>query len=54
MIPSPDFHVSLSIYIAEEVIRMGFITIGLIVVVWGTVKIISIIKDSNEQNNNLP
>lgn len=53
MVPASDFYIKLSIEISEEVSRMGFITIGLAVTVWGTVKIIEFIanaKTNNEEN----
>lgn len=43
MIPSPDFRLDISITIAEEVIRMGCVTIGAVVAMWAVVKMTEIL-----------
>jgi hypothetical protein len=43
MIPSPDFRLDISITIAEEVIRMGCITVGFAIACWGIVKMTQIL-----------
>lgn len=49
MIPAPDFRVEIVIDITEEVVRMGFATIGFAIAVWGMIKIISIIAKANQK-----
>ena len=41
MILNPDFHVT--VYLSEEVIRMGCLTVGFMVAVWGIVKMTDIL-----------
>lgn len=48
MIPSPDFRFDISIIIAEEVLRMGFATIGFAIAVWGIVKIVGLLMKNAE------
>ena len=48
MIPSPDFRFDISITIAEEVLRMGFATIGFAIAVWGIVKIVGLLVKNAE------
>ena len=43
MIPSPDFRLDISITIADEVIRMGCLTIGFVVCMWAMVKMMDIL-----------
>ena len=49
MIPSPDFRLDISITIAEEVIRMSCATIGFVVACWAIIKIVSIVKASDNE-----
>ncbi len=58
MIPSPDFRLDISIIIAEEVIRMGCVTIGFAIAMWAIVKMTQILfgkqpitKSNHEQSN---
>lgn len=43
MIPQPDFRIDIAINVADEVIRMGCVTVGFIVAVWGIVKMTDIL-----------
>lgn len=47
MIPAPDFRLDISINISEDVMRMGFSTIGFIFAMWAAVRIVSYIANSN-------
>lgn len=51
MIPSADFYIKLSIEISEEVIRLGFATIGFAIAIWGMVKIIEFIAKPKQQGD---
>ena len=43
MIPQPDFRIDISISIAEEVLRMGCLTVGFALAMWAIVKMTQIL-----------
>ena len=53
MIPSPDFRLDISITIAEEVIRMGCLTIGFALAMWAIVKMTGILFGKTTQQTTL-
>jgi hypothetical protein len=44
-----DFYVTFNIHIADEVVRMGCATIGFAIAVWGIVKIVGLLVQSEKQ-----
>ena len=50
--PPPDFRIDISITIADEVIRMGCLTVGFVVAVWGIVKMTDIMFGKREKVKN--
>ncbi len=51
MIPSPDFRFDISIIIADEVIRMGCLTIGFLACMWAIVKMTQILFGKKAKDN---
>lgn len=49
MIPTPDFRIDISITIVDEVMKMGFATVGFAIAIWGMVKIVGLLVKSEKQ-----